>query len=184
MPGLPSSWGVIAMRRLGVIVALGALLGMFGGLVTAAPALARGPGWEVVPADSFTLPADYCGFEIGLSFPVDREYSKILKAADGSMIILTTGALTVSATNPSNGKTATSNLSGPAKVTTFPDGSVTVTEEGYAGFVFSPEEAQRFGMPTLGVTVGLQTTSFDADGNLTAFSLQGRVVIDTCAALS
>jgi hypothetical protein len=28
------------MRRLGVIVALGALLGMFGGLVTASPALA------------------------------------------------------------------------------------------------------------------------------------------------
>jgi len=34
---------VIAMRRLGVIVALGALVGMLGGAVTAAPALARGP---------------------------------------------------------------------------------------------------------------------------------------------
>ena len=101
------------------------------------------------------------------------------------MIILTTGALTVSATNLSTGKTtATANISGPAKVTTFPDGSVTITEEGHAGFVLSPEDAQRFGMPTLGVTVGLQTTSFDADGNLTAFSLRGRVVIDTCTALS
>jgi hypothetical protein len=185
MPGLPSSWAVVAMRRLGVIVALGALLSMFGGLVTAGPALARGPGWEFVPADSFTLPADYCGFEIGLSFPVDREYSKILKAADGSMIFLTTGALTVSATNLSTGKTAaTANISGPAKVTTFPDGSVTISEEGHAGFVFSPADAQRFGMPTIGVTVGLQTTSFDADGNLTAFSLHGQVVVDTCTALS
>jgi len=37
---------VIAMRRLGVIVALGALLGMLGGVVTASPALAgRGPKW-------------------------------------------------------------------------------------------------------------------------------------------
>ena len=35
----------IAVRRVGVIVALGALLGMFGG-VTASPALAaRGPKW-------------------------------------------------------------------------------------------------------------------------------------------
>ena len=31
------------MRRLAVIVALGVLLGMFGGVVTASPALARGP---------------------------------------------------------------------------------------------------------------------------------------------
>jgi hypothetical protein len=173
------------MRRLGVIVALGALLGVFGGVVTAGPALARGPGWEFQPADDFTLPADFCGFPVGLSFPVDREYSKILKAADGSMIVLTTGSLTVSATNLSNGKTLPpQSISGPAKVTTFPDGSVTVSEEGYAGFVFSPEDAQRFGMSTLGVTVGLQTTSFDADGNLTAFSLQGQVVVDTCTALS
>src|SRR5262245_38103763 len=40
--------GVIAMRRFGLIVALGALLGMLGGAATAAPALAvggRGGGW-------------------------------------------------------------------------------------------------------------------------------------------
>jgi len=35
------------MRRVGVIVALGALLGMLGGEVTAAPALARGDGSPV-----------------------------------------------------------------------------------------------------------------------------------------
>jgi len=34
---------VIAMRRLGVIVALGALPGMLGGVVMASPALAQGP---------------------------------------------------------------------------------------------------------------------------------------------
>jgi hypothetical protein len=36
--------GVIAMRRVGFIVALAALLGMSGGVVTAAPALAGGRG--------------------------------------------------------------------------------------------------------------------------------------------
>ena len=37
------------MKRIGVIVALGALLGMVGGLATAGPALAgRGPKWELV----------------------------------------------------------------------------------------------------------------------------------------
>jgi hypothetical protein len=167
-----------------MIVALAALLGMFGGMMTAGPALARGPQWEFQPADSFTLPADFCGFEIGLSFPVDREYSKILKASDGSMIFLTTGSLTVVATNLSTGKTATQNISGPSKVTTFPDGSSTVSKTGLNGFVLSPANAQRFGVPTIGATAGAQTESFDADGNLTSFSLQGHLVVDTCAALS
>jgi hypothetical protein len=184
MPGLPSSWGVIAMRRLGVIVALGALLGMFGGLVTAGPALARGPGWEFVPAEPFTLPADFCGFEIGFSWPVRNEYSKILKAADGSMIFLITGADKIVSTNLSTGKTLSANISGPAKVTTFPDGSVTYESKGPSGFVLSPADAQRFGMPTVGVTAGAQTETIDADGNVTSFSLQGQVLVDTCAALS
>jgi hypothetical protein len=35
-----AQWGVIAMGRVGVIVALGALLGLFGGVVTAAPTVA------------------------------------------------------------------------------------------------------------------------------------------------
>jgi hypothetical protein len=167
-----------------VIVALGALLGLFGGLMTAGPALARGPQWEFQPSDPFTLSADYCGFGIGLSFPVDREYGKILKAGDGSMILLTTGTLAVSATNLSNGKTVTSNISGPAKVTTFPDGSVTESKKGLSGFVLSPADAQRFGVPPIGVTAGAQTLTIDAHGNVTSFSLQGHVVLDTCAALS
>jgi hypothetical protein len=172
------------MRRLAMIVALGALVGMFGGLMTAGPALARGPQWEFQPADSFTLPADYCGFEIGLSFPVDREYSKILKAGDGSIIFLSTGSLTVLATNLSTGKTSSANISGPGKVTVFPDGSAIVSKKGLSGFALLPADAQRFGMPGLGVTAGAQTESFDADGNLTSFSLQDHVVLDTCAALS
>jgi len=135
-------------------------------------------------ADPVTLPADYCGFEIGLSFPVDREYSKILKAGDESMIFHATGSLTVSATNLSTGKTLVSNISGPAKVTTSPDGPVTVTKKGLNGFVLSPADAERFGVPPVGVTAGAQTESFDADGNVTSFSLQGDVVLDTCAALS
>ena len=59
MPGtrprsVAAEWGVIAVRRLGVIVALGALLGMLGGAVTASPALAgRGPGWSIGPVEPF-----------------------------------------------------------------------------------------------------------------------------------
>ena len=35
------------MRRIGMIVALGALLGMLGGAAVASPALARGHGWPL-----------------------------------------------------------------------------------------------------------------------------------------
>jgi hypothetical protein len=43
------------MGRLRVIVALGALLGMFGRVVTATPALARAPKWQFNAGEPFTL---------------------------------------------------------------------------------------------------------------------------------
>ena len=59
------------MRRLSVIVGLGALLGTFGGVVTASPAFAgRGPKWHLVTAKPFTLPAAFCGFKIRVASPV------------------------------------------------------------------------------------------------------------------
>src|SRR5215470_12368505 len=179
-------WGVAAMRRAGVIVALGALLGLFGGVVTAAPALARGAKWQfnAPPPGPVILPADFCGFQIGVSFPVDKEYFKVLKAADGSVTLLITGSLTLTNTNLSTGKTITANISGPGTATFFPDGSVTTAEKGRAVYALVPADAQRFGVPPIGLTAGPLTTSVDADGNLTSFSLQGHVLVDVCAALS
>src|SRR5215470_11526915 len=89
-PALATGWwprkgGGIAMRRIGVIVALGVLLGMFGGVVTASPALARGPKWEAVPGGPFTLPGgeqgdqNFCAFDVDVTVPVNREYIKLLK---------------------------------------------------------------------------------------------------------
>jgi hypothetical protein len=175
--------GVIAMRRIAVIVALGALLGLFAGVVTASPALARGPKWLFAPAAPFTLPASFCGFTIRVSFPVNKGYSKILKTTDGSMTTLITGASTVSNTNLSTGKTITVNLSGPEKVTAFPDGSATLRAKGRSAYALSPTDARRFGVPPLGVTAGAQTVSFAPDGSVTSFSLR-HLLVDVCAALS
>jgi hypothetical protein len=172
------------MRRIGLIVALGALLGMLGGVVTASPALARGPKWETVPADPFTLPATFCGFEIGVSFPVGREYSKLLKASDGSVITLTTGSLIASLTNLDTGKTITENVSGPGKFTVFDDGSTIMAFKGLTGFFLTPDQAKQFGLPTASVTAGAYTASLDPDGNPTSVLLQGHVLVDICAALS
>jgi hypothetical protein len=179
---------VIAMRRLGVIVALGALLGMFGGVMTASPALARGPKWQFQPKSARTLPAEFCGFEVRVTYPVNREFTKILKASDGTMITLSTGSVTESLTNLETGKTITENVSGPSKTIFFPDGSFTAVEHGRNELNLTPALAARFGLPTVSVTVGLRSASgtFAPDGtvaSITSLSLRGHAV-DVCAALS
>jgi hypothetical protein len=102
------------MRRLGVIVALSALLGMFAGVLTAAPALAgRGHKWQLLPAGPLTVPANRCGFKVRVTPVAKKTYGKLLKAADGSMTTVITGTFKVAYTKLSTGKTATENLSGP-----------------------------------------------------------------------
>ena len=134
------------MRRLAMIVTLGTLLGMFGGLLTASPALGagRGPQWVALgPAEPFTVPAQYCGFAIEETFPVDNEFGKVLE--DG-MTFLLTGRLTMVSTNLSTGKSVSSNISGPGTFTFFPDGSVTTAEKGRAVYALVPADAQRIGV--------------------------------------
>jgi hypothetical protein len=172
------------MRRLGVTVALGALLGMFAGVVTASPALARGPRWQFQPKSPVTLPAEFCGFEVLVTFPVNREFSTIFEASDGSMIVLSTGSVTTSFTNLETGTTIIENTSGPSKTTIFPDGSFTALEHGRNELILPPTDAARFGLPTVSVVVGLSARSRAPDGSITSVSLHGHVAVDVCAALS
>ncbi len=165
-------------------MALGALLGMFAGVVTASPALARGPQWQFQPKSAMTLPAELCGFEVQVTFPVNREYSKIFKASDGSFIVLSTGSVTTSYTNLETGKTITENTSGPSKTIVFPDGSFTALEKGRNELNLTPAQAARFGLPTVSVVVGESTRSRAPDGSITSLSLHGHVAVDVCAALS
>ena len=175
------------MRRVGLIVALGALLGMLAGAATASPALAdrRGDGWSIGPAEPFTLPALYCGFEVRMTTVVNEEFTKILKTADGSMTFLFTGAITTSFTNLQTGKTITEKMNGPGKFFGNPDGSFAEVHTGLNGpFFLTPADAQRFGLPTVSVTAGNLAFSIAADGTITSLSLDGHVAVDVCAALS
>jgi len=179
---------VIAVRRLGAIVAFGALLAMFVAVVPASPALARGPKWQFRPRTPTTLPAEWCGFEVRVTYPVNREFIKISQASDGSIIILGTGSVVTSYTNLETGKTITGNVSGPSKTIVFPDGSFTALEHGRNELNLGPAYAARFGLPALGVTVGLRSASGtfapggDVVTSLTSLSVHGHV-IDVCAAL-
>jgi hypothetical protein len=173
-------------RRLGVIVALGALLCVLGGVVTASPALAgRGPKWQPPSGPPFTLPASFCGFKLRVTFPVNKEYTKVLKTADGSMTFLFTGAVTVSYTNLQTGKTITVPENGPGKFFGHPDGSFTEVHTGRNGpFILAPADAKRFGLPTVSVTAGKLTFSISANHVITSLSLHGHVLVNVCAALS
>ena len=172
------------MRRVGVIVALGALLGMFGGVVTASPALARGPKWQFFDEPpTFVVDSQFCGFEIQGTHQ-GKEFFKTLMASDGSTITLITGASMVTLTNPANGKTIAANTGGPAKVIEFSDGSVTFVEKGHQPTVLTPADQARFGLPGFFVSAGGLTESLDPAGNVTSLSLDGHVLVDVCAALS
>ena len=171
-------------RRLGVIVALGALLGMFGGAVTASPALAgRGPKWQVFSSRTFTLPAGACGFRVRVKPVASKEFIKVLKTADGSMTELVTGKFKQSYTNLSTGKAITENASASAKLTTNADHSGTLVARGRTPNFFTPAEARRFGLPTVSILAGRLAISIGPAG-FTSVSLHGHVLVDVCAALS
>jgi len=175
------------MRRAGVIVALGALLGMLGGAATTSPALAagRGGGWQFLTlTPTFTVDPVFCGFEIQGTNVVNKGFVKALKTADGSMAFLITGTDKVSLTNPANGKTITANISGPFKTIDFPDGSVTFVGTGHQFNLLAPADAARFGLPGFFVSAGGLTLSVAADGTITSLSMDGNVLVDLCAALS
>lgn len=166
-------------------MALSALLGMFAGVVTASPALAgRGPKWQIVVLEPFTLPATFCGFKMRVTPVADKQFTKVLKAADGSMITLTTGSRKITFTNLSSGKALTANLSAALKMTTHADGSVTVKGTGHAATLLTPADAKRFGLPTVSVPAGNLTVSAAANGTISSLSLRGHILVDVCTALS
>ena len=167
-------------------MALGALLGMLGGVVTASPALAdgRGAGWQFLPLPpTFTVDPVFCGFEIQGTVLDNKGFVKALKTADGSMAFLTTGTDKVSLTNPANGNTITANISGPIKEILFPDGSATFVGKGHQFNLLAPADAARFGLPGFFVSAGGLTLTVAADGTITSLSMDGNVLVDLCAAL-
>ena len=153
--------------------------------MTASPALAagRGDGWQFISMPpTFTIDPVPCGFGIQGTQLVDKVFVKALKTADGSMALLGTGADKISLT--ANGKTITANISGPLKVSDFPDGSATVLAQGRQFVVLAPADAARFGLPAAFISAGALNESVAADGTPTSLSLNGHVLVDVCAALS
>jgi hypothetical protein len=174
------------MRRFGVTVALGALLSMIGGAATAAPALAggRGDGWQLFPFEPGTL-TGFCPFPVFIDFPVNNAFQKVLTSPPGATILLLNGSVRISFTNVDTGKTITENVMGSGKAIVNPDNSLSIRQEGHLGVItLEAADAKRFGLPPLAVIGGVLFEEVAPDFTYTAVSMQGRILVDVCAALS
>jgi hypothetical protein len=168
------------------IVALGALLGMFGGVVTATPALAggRGDGWELFPFGSGTV-TGFCAFPVFIGVPAQNAFQKILTSPPGTTILLLNGSLKMSFTNENTGKTITENVTGSGKAIVNPDDSLSIRQEGHLGLItLEAADAERFGLPPLAVIGGVLFEEVTPEFTYTSVSMQGHILVDICAALS
>lgn len=119
-----------------------------------------------------------------VTFPADKEYGKLVRAADGSLISLFTGSFKVSFTNLSTGKTVNLNATSTIKQTTT-SSSLILSKGGHVVVLLTPVNARRFGLPTVSLTAGRLTTDLStATGYIASLSLNGHVQVNVCAALS
>jgi len=95
--------------RIGLALVLGVLTAGLSAGVTAA---AR-PSVEFLPPPDGLLDKT-CGYEILVTFPVQKEYLRTFFDRDGNVVkIIVTGNLVVTFTNTATGASLTSNISGP-----------------------------------------------------------------------
>jgi hypothetical protein len=93
-----------------------------------------------------------------------------------------TGHLVQSFTNVETGTSITRNVSGPATITLYPDGSVSAEGRGVSSVALSKEDVARLGVPGLVFTSGHVFISFDSTGAVQRFTVSGTRT-DGCALL-
>ena len=132
------------------------------------------------PAEDFEAPAGlWCSFGVFVHDIVNNQVVKTFPPEpNGDIVQLITGRYVTSVTNTSTGKSITVNISGPARITTHPDGSATLVATG-RWFIADVENA-----PTEAfISSGRVVVSFAPDGTATLVSQSGHVE-DICALLS
>ena len=176
------------MRRIAAtIFTLGVLLSMTAATAAATPAFAagRGDGWVFQDfGPGFTT--TNCGFLIVATQDADQVFARTVTAPDGSMITQFTGRAQITWTNPANGKSVTTNTSGPAKTTVSADGlTVTVVATGPEPLNLTAADAAVLDVPRVFVFTGRGTATLDpVTGAVISGSISGHIMVDLCTALS
>jgi len=176
------------MRRIAAtILTLGVLLSMTAATTAATPAFAagRGDGWAFQDfGPGFTT--TNCGFLIVATQDVDKVFGKMAVAPDGSSVLKLTGHAVITWTNPANGRSVTTNTSGPGTITTSADGStLTFDNHGPTPLDLTAHDAAVLGVPRVFVFTGHGTATVDAaTGEVISGSIRGHIHVDLCTALS
>ena len=141
------------------------------------------PTRSPLPQEAFAFPAGTaCSFALGYEPLVNRVVVKTFPPeANGDVLQIITGTLTVRLTNLATDEAITLNLSGPGRVTFHPDGSITFVNGGFGLIVVFPTDIPA-GPRTI-LTAGRLVQTLTATGQLIVVSLAGRQE-DVCATLS
>lgn len=154
-------------------------------LLGASSAMARGGGWEPLPADPFTFPTEICGFPVDVTPTVNQEYVKTLSETPTTVVQRVTGNFVNWLTNTDTGASITVNSSGPGTFTIQLDtGILHIVGEGRWLLAFFPADQQEFGVS--GLTLFTSRFSEDLDlatGDVSNLQSTGHAR-DLCAALS
>ncbi len=152
-----------------------AAVAMSASLLLAFPAAADGPTRSPASNPTITL-SGVCAFDVTLSFPINTEYLLTFTDSAGNLAeLIITGHLTVVFTNDGTGKSLSSNFSGPAILTFYPNGSPKVFE------FLGPQGGPLNNTLTLGS--GRTVFEFAPDGTLIDQTQVGQFT-DVCAALA
>jgi hypothetical protein len=143
------------------------------------------------PSGPVDLPVGYCAFPVHVDFSNDREYGTLSTLPDGSTVVVTTGSLTVTATNSNTGKSMEFNSGGPGTVTTPPSGRPIMYDLRGRSLLLGTNQ-QAFGLPSnLVATSGPVHAVEDIDGlgglpfgTISSLTGNPHVITDVCAALA
>jgi hypothetical protein len=105
-----------------------------------------------------TLGNDPCGFPVEATVLTNNVVVKTFTRRDGTTVTSFTGALKIRLTNTRTGESVERNISGPTRLTTEQDGSVTQVSGGRGIFAFDPGIAPS--LPRLVLVKGRTTSTF------------------------
>jgi len=164
------------MRKLALALGIAGLLAVLPSVASAGGQPTRAPLPDV--DNSFDIPAGQaCSFEVSGSPVVNNETVTTFPAdASGAVRLIVTGTLREQITNVSTGKSIVANISGPATLINYPDGSQLANLHGRSEFV-NPAGTD------MELVTGHLVLYFSSTNQETVVSQTGTVE-DVCAALS
>ena len=168
------------LSRVALLMLVAGLVVLFG---NALPAAAAPPTRETISFNApVVLPATaFCPFDVRLEPLSNNERLTTFSDQAGTVrFSIITGGLKVRLTNLATGQSVDLNVSGPARFTPQPDGSLLITNLGASLVFFSPHGPE---VPGLALVHGRIVMALDAAGHLSLQTQRGQIQ-DLCALLA